>query len=278
MLRSTWLVILTFIAPVFASATAQVPPDAPDPQISVQEKRAVVEPCPSGPAPDLHFSPPGLATVKPVPNPCPPLRVNWYLRFLKGPQGDPLTPRQKEWLAARNVADPYEIVTILGDSALATAINSHSAYGPGMPGFARNVGVSFTEEMTGEFIDTFAICSLAHQDPHYHRDPNASIPRRVAHAMFQVVWTKSDHDKPMLNFANLVGFGINDEIANIYVPGRETNARASAERYGIALVTSPIGNLVAEFLPSIASHIHIRVIMIQRIINQVAKTNPGDMQ
>ena len=77
----------------------------------------------------------------------------------------------------------------------------------------------------------------------------------------------------MLNYANLVGFGIDDEIANLYVPGRETNARASADRYGIALLTAPIGNYVTEFLPDVAKHIHVQIVIVQRIINQIAEKN-----
>ena len=80
----------------------------------------------------------------------------------------------------------------------------------------------------------------------------------------------------MINYANLVGFAIDDEISNLYVPGRETNLPASAARYGIGLALAPTDNFITEFVPDVASHIHVRVVLIQRIINQVAKTDgPG---
>ena len=47
---------------------------------------------------------------------------------------------------------------------------------------------------------------------------------------------------------------------------------ASAARWGIGLATAPIDNFVSEFLPDVARHIHVQVVVIQRIINQVAKT------
>ena len=62
--------------------------------------------------------------------------------------------------------------------------------------------------------------------------PNASIKRRIGHAIYQVVWTQGDNGKGMVNYADLVGFAIDDEIGNLYVPGRKTNLPASAERYG----------------------------------------------
>lgn len=196
--------------------------------------------------------------------------INWYARFLNGPQVKPMTPKEKAWLAVRNVADPFNTLTILGSSGIAVATDSHSAYGPGMRGFGRYAGVSYAQDMTGEFFGTFLIPSIAHQDPHYHRMPNASIPHRIFHAASQVLWTQGDNGKGMLNYADLVGFGIDDEVGNLYIPGRETNAPASAERYATGLALAPIDNFITEFLPDVARKIHVRVVLIQQIINQVA--------
>ncbi len=202
--------------------------------------------------------------------------VNWYTRFADGPQVKPLTPKEKAWLAIRNVSDPFNAVTILGTSGIGVASDSHSPYGPGMPGFAKSVGVAYTQDMTGEFFGTFLIPSMLHQDPHYHREPDASIVHRVGHAILQIFWTQGDNGKGMINYANLVGFALDDEVSNLYVPGRETNLPASASRYAIGLALAPTDNFITEFLPDVASHIHVRVIFIQRIINQVAKTDgPG---
>ena len=202
--------------------------------------------------------------------------INWYARFLDGPQVKPMTPKEKAWLAVRDVADPFNAVTIAGSSAIAVAANSHSAYGPGMTGFGRYVGVSYSQDLTGEFFGTFLIPSIVHQDPHYHRMPKATIKRRIAHCLYQVVWTQGDNGKGMVNYADLVGFAIDDEIGNLYVPGQRTNLPSSAKRYGIGLASAPIENFVNEFLPDVARKIHVRVVLIQQIINQVAKTDAAN--
>jgi hypothetical protein len=206
---------------------------------------------------------------------CPPLEplIDWYARFIDGPQVKRLTPKEKAWLAFRNMFDPYNGITIVGSSAIYVGANSHSAYGPGMAGLGRNVGVSFTEDLTGEFFGTFLIPSIVHQDPHYHRLPDASMKRRIAHAIYQVVWTHGDDGNEMLNYADLVGFAIDDEIGNFYVPGQRTDVRSSAERYATGLATAPIENFIIEFFPDVARHIHVHDVLIQHIINQVAKTN-----
>jgi hypothetical protein len=207
--------------------------------------------------------------------PCPPPPlINWYNRFINGPDVRALTPKEKARLAVKNLLDPFNAVTIVGNAAITIGANSHSDYGPGMPGFARYVGVSYSEDMTGEFFGTFLIPSVMHQDPHYHRLPRASIPHRFGHAILQVVWTQGDNGQGMLNYANILGFGIEDEIANLYVPGRETNAEATASRYAISFGLAPIDNFITEFLPDLARHVHVRVVIVQRIINQVAKTEP----
>jgi hypothetical protein len=214
------------------------------------------------------------------PPPCPPLLplINWYQRFINGPQVKPMTPSEKGWLALRDVADPFNAVTILGNAGIAVGANAHSPYGPGMTGFGRYVGVSYAQDLTGEFFGTFLIPTIVHQDPHYHRMPGASIPRRVRHAIVQVVWTQGDNGKGMVNYADLVGFAIDDELGNLYVPGQKTNLPASGARYSIGLATAPIENFITEFLPDVARRIHVRVVVFQRIVNQVARTESSGAQ
>jgi len=197
----------------------------------------------------------------------------WYARFLNGPEVKPLTPGEKALLAGHNLLDPFNLLTIAGEGGIAVAANSHSAYGPGFPGWGRYIGVSFTQDLTGEFFGTFLIPSLAHQDPHYHRMPNASIRHRIFHCVAQIVWTQGDDGRGMLNYADLGGFAIDDEIGNLYVPGQQRRGSATAERYAIGLATAPIDNFVTEFLPDVARHVHIQVVIIQRVINQVARTD-----
>lgn len=290
------LLLLLMAVPLWAGqAQKSVPepplPEAPQPQVPSREIAKPPGPCQlwrAGDAMALTATDAAstAATVGPravdaniatgvQPAPCPPLMplVNWYSRFLNGPQVKPMTPSEKAQLAARNVLDPFNLITILGTSAISVGSDAHSPYGPGMSGFGRYVGVSFAQDMTGEFFGTFLIPSIVHQDPHYHRMPEASIPRRVGHAIAQVVWTQGDNGRGMVNYANLAGFAIDDEIGNLYVPGRETNLPASAARYGIGIATAPIDNFITEFLPDLARRVHIRVVLIQRIINQVAKTD-----
>lgn len=198
--------------------------------------------------------------------------INWYARFLNGPQVRALTPLEKAHLAGRNLMDPFNILTITGEAGISVAVSPHSVYGPGFTGWGKYVGVSFTQDMVGEFFGTFLIPSITRQDPHYHRMPSASIKRRAFHAFDQIVWTEGDNGNGMPNYATLVGYAFDVGVNDLYVPGQRTNLHASAARYGIALATAPIENYITEFLPDLASRIHVRIVLVQRIIDQVART------
>lgn len=193
-----------------------------------------------------------------------------FARFLDSADPSALTPKQKFTLAAKNVADPFNLLTIGAVSGLSIASNAHSHYGPGFPGFAKNVGVSLTQDMTGEFFGTFLIPSIVHQDPHYHRMPNLSVGRRILHVIDEVVIAQSDQGTPMFNYATVVGTLCTSSLGNLYVPGRDHSFGASAARLAISFATDPIGNAITEFVPDLARHVNFQVVLVQRVINRVA--------
>jgi proteic killer suppression protein len=114
------------------------------------------------------------------------------------------SPAELGRIAIHGVVDPFNLLTI-GTSVLSVATDSHSLYGPGVKGWAKLSGVTLTEDMTGEFVGTFLIPSIDHQDPHYHRMPNASLMRRILHCAYQPFWTTSDTGKGMINYSTFAG-------------------------------------------------------------------------
>ncbi len=191
-------------------------------------------------------------------------------RFLNSTMPAPLSPEQKAHLAFHNLKDPGNLATIIDIAAFTIGTNSHTAYGPGWGGFGKNVGYTYLQDATGEFFGTFLIPSLTHEDPRYHRMPDASIPRRVVHAISHTVLSQSDHGATMLNYSALLTYPISAEISNLYVPGINDNGPSTVRRIMIGYATDPIDNLVTEFLPDVARHVHVRVIFVQRVLNQVS--------
>jgi len=195
---------------------------------------------------------------------------NRYARFVDSPTAFPLTAAQKGWLAVHDVKDPGNLATIFNAAAFTVALDSHTRYGPGFGGFARNSMYSLSQDATQEFFATFAVSALTHEDPRYHRMPTASVPRRLLHAVAHTVIAQSDSGRTMPNFAALSAYPISAELANLYVPGLQTDGRATAGRILTAYATDPIDNLITEFLPDVARHIHVRAIFAQRLLNQMS--------
>jgi hypothetical protein len=271
----------------------QTLPDAPQPAIelasvSFEAGQTFPPAAPELPKITLPTQPVFSATVatceelqsKTVPSPrmsCGPM-YDPFQRFLNSSAPYALTAKQKAILAWKGVSDPFNLLTIGGISAISIASDSHSAYGPGVEGWAKLSGVSLTQDMTHEFLSTFLISSLAHQDPHYHRMPNASYKRRIAHCIYQVVWTQGDNGRGMFNYANVMGGAIEEGISDAYVPYRDTGWGAAASRYGFGLATDPIGNFITEFVPDVSRHVNIHIVFVQRLINQVARQEGGGPQ
>lgn len=195
-------------------------------------------------------------------------------RFLNDVVSLPMTPRQKAFLAATNVADPGNLAVVALSSAIYTASNSHSPYGPGVIGFGKNYGYALSQGATGEFFGTWLIPTLGHQDPRYHRMPGAPIGKRILHALSHTLVSQHDDGSPMPNYATLLTYPISAEIANLYVPGLHTGAGATAGRVAIGLASDPSEALIGEFLPDVARRIHIRVTFFQQIINDISTEHP----
>jgi hypothetical protein len=199
-----------------------------------------------------------------------------FAQYLTWPDAVPLTARDNLRSAIQGVIDPFNLLTIGGDAAIGVASAPHSPYGPGMRGFLKYSGVSLTEDMTGEFFGTYLVPSIMHQDPHYHREPFMPTRHRILHAFTQIFWTQSYTGRPMFNYANVVGGIATAVVSNTFVPGPNRQGFGNtAQRLGLAFAISPSGNLIEEFVPDLASHINLRIVIFQRILNTVTLEESG---
>jgi hypothetical protein len=220
-----------------------------------------------------------IVSTKPDPKtglrkPCSEL-VYPYQQFLSTDVVIPMTWQQKGYVALHNVSDLANLGTIVGISAFTVGIDSHTAYGPGIKGFAKTAGVSLSQDVTGQLFGTFAIPALVHQDPRYFRMPQASVQRRIFYCLSRTFVSQHDDGTPMPNYATLATYPIASELGNLYVPGIHPDAASTMSRIAIGLATDPANNLLNEFLPDVAKRIHVRIIFVQRILNNVASGTNG---
>jgi hypothetical protein len=267
------------------AATSTELPDAPDPaqaqeaqqenvvvaaQASFKVTRDGVRPCNVFRAMKLIYFNPNRYDQ--VPKPCTEL-IYPYQRFLSSNVIIPMTWQQKGYLALHDLTDPANFGTILGISAITVGADSHSAYGPGLKGFGKTVGVSLLQDATAQFFGAFAIPVIAHQDPRYFRMPHAPLPKRILYSVSRTVISRSDSGHSMPNYATLFSYPIEAELDNFYVPGIHPDASSTATRILTGYGLDPVNNVLNEFLPDVASRIHVRIIFVQRILNNIASNN-----
>jgi hypothetical protein len=200
-----------------------------------------------------------------------------YQRFLETNIPIPLNWKQKGYLAAHFTTDPASLGTIVGISAISIAADPHTAYGPGLKGFGQLAGISVLQNATAEFFGTFAVPSLMHQDPRYYRMPNKPFKKRILYSITRSYISRSDEGKTIPNYGVLAAYPIIGELSNLYVPGLETDGPSTAKRVLTGLALDPVNNLVNEFLPDVAKRVHVRIIFVQQIFNNIALTGSGSM-
>jgi hypothetical protein len=260
-------------------------PDAPEPAPASQQNVVAVaeasfkatgrgaRPCGISSAVKVIYVNPGSYDV---PKPCTEL-IYPYQRFLSSNIVIPMTWQQKGYFSLHQFVDPFNIGIIVGISAISVAADSHSAYGPGFKGFGKSVGTTLLQDATGLFFGDFAIPVIAHQDPRYFRKPHEPFTKRLVYSISRTVVARSDSGKSMPNYAVLLTYPIGAELSNFYVPGIETDASSTVTRILTGYALDPVNGLLNEFVPDVASRIHIRIIVVQRILNNIARGNtiPG---
>src|SRR6185312_14905504 len=186
----------------------------------------------------------------------------------------PLTPAGKFRLALRNFSDPVNIGGTALDSEVSNATSSPtSAFGTGWSGFGKRFGMSMADDGLNEFFSTYLVSSLAHQDPHYHRDPGSSAGNRIAYALSRVVIARSDSGKPMFNYAEFIGTTSSATLETSYHFERDESPGAISNRIFVSIGSDAAWNLMNEFLPDIAKHVNPRFFFLRRLAEKAAKQN-----
>ena len=186
----------------------------------------------------------------------------------------PLTPSGKFRLALKNFSDPVNIGGTALDAEISNATSSStSAFGTGGSGFGKRFGMSMADNGLNEFFSTFLVASIAHQDPHYHRDPDANTGKRILYALSRVAVSRSDSGMPMFNYAEFVGTTASALVEVPYHFERDESAGAISSRIVVSIGSDAAWNLMNEFLPDVAKHLNPRFFFLRRLAEKAAKQN-----
>ena len=161
----------------------------------------------------------------------------------------PLTSRCKFNLFLRTTYSPYTFLSAAFQATLDQAQGQWPHYGGGMQGWGKRFGATLADTESRRFIQTFALSTVLHQDPRYFPAHKRRLILRALYATTRVVVTKSDKGENTFNTSELLGALFTSSLQNAYYPSEDRTFGDTLNRFGGALSSDAVGNLLREFTP-----------------------------
>lgn len=162
---------------------------------------------------------------------------------------EPLTTRQKYFLASRVSFDPFAF-----PEAVILAYTSRSqttSWGNSAGGLAKRYGASFADETVSTYTKKAVMPSLLHEDPRYFRLGKGNFFKRVGYAVSRVAIAKNDEGVWGVNYANFAGTAMGASISNLYYPAQARTLNKTVSRWGTQLAVNALDNTMREYWPDI---------------------------
>jgi hypothetical protein len=162
-----------------------------------------------------------------------------------------ITSKQKFTIATKDSFD----YPVLGTTAFFAALSqiegdNNRVYGQGLKGFGYRYGVSYVDQVVGNYFPEAIIPSLFHSDPRYFRKGTGSVPSRIGYAVSRIFICKSDKGTNMFNVNEFVGNSAAAIAVSAYHP-HERTAGDMASQWESYVLTDMAGQVMKEFWPDI---------------------------
>jgi len=161
----------------------------------------------------------------------------------------PLSARCKFNLFIKQTYSPYTFATAGFQATWAQAMGQWPHYGGGTQGWAKRLGATLANTESRRFIQTFALSTILHQDPRYFPSRKRALIARVWYSTTRVVVTKNDNGDNTFNTSEFLGALLSSALQNAYYPRHDRTFGDTMNRFGGALSSDAITDLLREFTP-----------------------------
>ena len=168
----------------------------------------------------------------------------------------PMTRGQKFNFFVRNTIAPSTLFGAVTDATWLQITGGMRGYGGGMEGWGKRFGSSLADNETRSFFKIFAFPALLHQDPRYFRKAKGGIISRGVYAMSRVVFTRSDDNRTVFNYSELLSVAASTSIQNAYYPDNYRSFGDTMSRLFGSFSSDASGYVVSEFMPDVLSFFH----------------------
>ena len=122
-------------------------------------------------------------------------------------------------------------------------------YGGGTQGWAKRFGATLADTESRRFIQSYALSTLLHQDPRYFPSHKRRLISRGWYAATRVLVAKNDNGGSGFNSSELLGALFATALQNSYYPRHYRTFGDTMNRFGGALSSDAISDLLREFTP-----------------------------
>lgn len=149
---------------------------------------------------------------------------NYYVTYV--PDAVPLNTRQKFQLGWKFVFNPFSLAIAGFTAGIEQANNSYSGYGQGAQGYAKRLGATYADFVSGTFFGGVIFPTLLKQDPRYFYKGTGSKKSRFFYAVANAVICKGDNGRWQPNYSNVLGSLAAGGVSNLYYPASDRNGVA----------------------------------------------------
>jgi hypothetical protein len=162
----------------------------------------------------------------------------------------PLSGSCKFNLFLKQTYSPYTFASAGFQATWAQAMGQWPHYGGGMQGWGKRLGATLADTEARRFIQGFALATILHQDPRYFPSNKRTFIPRMCYSATRVVVTKNDDGDSTFNTSEFLGALFTSALQNAYYPRHDRTFGDTMNRFGGALSSDVIGNLLREFTPN----------------------------
>jgi hypothetical protein len=162
----------------------------------------------------------------------------------------PLTVREKFRVAGEDSWDRGTVALSALFAGQAQMSNSNRSFGQGGAGYARYLGASYGDFVTGNYMTEGVFPSLLHQDPRYFRRGTGSGWSRLRYSLSQSFVTRGDSGHIQPNYSEWLGNSAAVAISNAYYADDRT-AHNAVTKLTVQVGVDAAANVLKEFYPDI---------------------------
>jgi hypothetical protein len=171
----------------------------------------------------------------------------------------PLTVRDKVILGARHIVSPLALGGIVLSAGYSHLTNGQPNYGTNSEAFGKRLGATAIRDPTESLLTDAVFAPLLHEDPRYYvAGDQFGFVHRTIYAITRPLISRTDHGRPTINGALLLGYGASSGLSYTYYPKINQNARDTFATFGGSLAGAALDDFVTEFTDDLLIVIHLK--------------------